>query len=84
MGDPRVVNMSPVGLARFSTLRGRLSQESYDARRLFEAIGRPDNGIHEIPCATNYCASPDRRDKPRQAVHIITDWLVRHDFASPQ
>lgn len=30
LGDPRIVNMSPVGLARFSTLRGWLSQWSYD------------------------------------------------------
>ena len=29
-GDPRVVNMSPVGLARFTTLRSWLSQWSYD------------------------------------------------------
>jgi alpha-beta hydrolase superfamily lysophospholipase len=30
LGDPRVVNMGPVGLARFSTLRSWLSQWSYD------------------------------------------------------
>lgn len=30
LGDPAVVNMSPVGLARFTTLRGWLSQWSYD------------------------------------------------------
>jgi len=30
LGDPQVVNMSPVGLARFSTLRSWLSQWSYD------------------------------------------------------
>ena len=30
LGDPRTVNMSPVGLARFSTLRSWLSQWSYD------------------------------------------------------
>ncbi len=30
LGEPRVVNMSPVGLARFSTLRSWLSQWSYD------------------------------------------------------
>ncbi len=30
LGDPRVVNMSPVGLARFATLRSWLSQWSYD------------------------------------------------------
>ncbi|MDP9116411.1 MAG: alpha/beta hydrolase, partial [Actinomycetota bacterium] len=33
LGDPRVVNMSPVGLARFSTLRSWLSQWSYDDAR---------------------------------------------------
>ena len=30
LGDPKVVNMGPVGLARFSTLRSWLSQWSYD------------------------------------------------------
>ncbi len=30
LGDPRIVNMGPVGLARFSTLRSWLSQWSYD------------------------------------------------------
>jgi pimeloyl-ACP methyl ester carboxylesterase len=30
LGDPQVVNMSPIGLARFCTLRSWLSQWSYD------------------------------------------------------
>ncbi|GAC02422.1 hypothetical protein GONAM_54_00490 [Gordonia namibiensis NBRC 108229] len=30
LGDPRIVNMGPVGLARFTTLRSWLSQWSYD------------------------------------------------------
>ena len=30
LGDPEIVNMGPVGLARFSTLRSWLSQWSYD------------------------------------------------------
>ena len=116
LGDPRVVNMSPVGLARFSTLRGWLSQWSYDdargdgvacgrdlavpalvignladdactpshTRRLFEAIGHPDKEMHEIPGATHYYAGPDQRDKLRHAVDVVTDWLVRHDFASAE
>ena len=33
LGDPRVVNMGPVGLARFCTLRSWLSQWSFDASR---------------------------------------------------
>lgn len=33
LGDPRVVNMGPVGLARFSTLRSWLSQWSFDDAR---------------------------------------------------
>lgn len=33
LGDPKIVNMSPVGLARFSTLRSWLSQWSYDDAR---------------------------------------------------
>jgi dienelactone hydrolase len=31
LGDPRIVNMSPVGLGRFCSLRSWLSQWSYDA-----------------------------------------------------
>jgi alpha-beta hydrolase superfamily lysophospholipase len=30
LGDPKIVNMSPVGLARFCSLRSWLSQWSYD------------------------------------------------------
>jgi len=30
LGEPRVVNMSPIGLARFCSLRSWLSQWSYD------------------------------------------------------
>ncbi len=37
LGDPRVVNDGPVGLARFSTLRSWMSQWSYDRS--------PGNGI---------------------------------------
>ena len=33
LGDPRIVNMGPVGLARFSTLRSWLSQWSIDESR---------------------------------------------------
>ncbi len=105
--------MSPVGLARFSTLRSWLWQwRSDDAhgdgatcgpdiavsalvignladdactpshtRRLFEAIGHPDKEMHEIHGATHYYAGPDQRDKLRETVNIVTDWLVRHDFA---
>ncbi|HEV7776014.1 MAG TPA: hypothetical protein VGO76_04055 [Luteibacter sp.] len=47
MGDPRTVNVGPVGLARFSTLRSWLSQWSYD---LSNAKG-PANAakIHHTP-----------------------------------
>jgi dienelactone hydrolase len=47
MGDPRTVNVGPVGLARFSTLRSWLSQWSYD---LSNAKG-PMNAarIHRTP-----------------------------------
>jgi hypothetical protein len=38
--------------------------------------------MHEIPGATHYYAGPDQRDALRAAVTIVTDWLVRHDFAS--
>ncbi|WP_298673837.1 alpha/beta hydrolase [uncultured Sphingomonas sp.] len=46
MGDPRIVNMSPVGLARFSTLRSWLSQWSHsdanaDGLRSLATVSKP-------------------------------------------
>ena len=113
LGDPAVVNMSPVGLARFCSLRSWLSQWSYDdangdgvecgrdiavpalvignladdactpshTRRLFEAIGNPDKEMYEIAGANHYYSGPDQRETLAKAVGIVTDWLVRHDFA---
>lgn len=111
-----MVNLSPVGLARFSTLHGWPSQWSYDdaggdgvawgpdiavpalvignlahnactpshTRRLFDAIGHPDQEMHEIRRATYHYVRFDQRDKPPTAVDVVTDWLVRHDFAEAQ
>ncbi|MDT5255920.1 MAG: hypothetical protein QOD10_1000, partial [Mycobacterium sp.] len=31
-----------------------------------------------------YYAGQDQRDKLRQAVDVVTDWLIRHDFASTE
>ena len=51
-------------------------------RRLFDAVEHPDKEMYEIPGANHYYAGPDQRDKLREAVGHVTDWLVRHDFAS--
>ena len=40
--------------------------------------------MFEIPGANHYYAGADQRDKLREAVGIVTDWLVRHQFARPQ
>ena len=89
LGDPQVVNMSPVGLARFCTLRSWLSQWSYDDAngdgvRCGRDIGHPDKEIHVIPGANHYYAGPDQRPRLQQAVATGTDWPIRHDFAGPQ
>jgi hypothetical protein len=115
LGDPQVVNMSPVGLARFSTLRSWLSQWSYDdahgdglecgpdiavpalvignladactpshTRRLFDAIGHPEKEMFEIAGANHNYACLEQRGTLRQAIGIVTDWLIRHDFAAPE
>ncbi|MCW2685396.1 MAG: alpha/beta hydrolase [Mycobacterium sp.] len=115
LGDPQVVNMSPVGLARFSTLRSWLSQWSYDeahgdglecgpdiavpalvignladactpshTRRLFDAIGHPEKEMFEIPGANHNYAGLEQRGTLRQAIGIVADWLIRHDFAAPE
>lgn len=55
-------------------------------RRLFVASGRDDRHDkekHEIPGTTHYCAGHAPRDQFRAAVDIVTDRLVRHDFARP-
>jgi alpha-beta hydrolase superfamily lysophospholipase len=44
-GDPQVVNMSPVGLARFTTLRSWLSQWSYDEARADAERCAPDISV---------------------------------------
>jgi alpha-beta hydrolase superfamily lysophospholipase len=49
-------------------------------RRLFEEIGHPDKEMHEIHGATHYYAGPDQRTQLREAVTVVTDWLVRHKF----
>lgn len=47
MGDPRIANSAPAGLARFSTLRSWLSQWSYD---FSQAKGPPSAArIHRTP-----------------------------------
>jgi hypothetical protein len=38
--------------------------------------------MYEIPGANHYYAGPDQRDKLRESVGIVTDWLIRHDLAS--
>lgn len=50
-------------------------------RRLFDAVGHPDKEMHEIPSAANDYAGTDQHGKPRAAVDVVTDRLVRHDFA---
>ncbi|GAA1480783.1 alpha/beta fold hydrolase [Gordonia sinesedis] len=45
LGDPRVVNMGPVGLARFCTLRSWLSQWSYDDANADSLRAGPDIAV---------------------------------------
>ena len=49
--------------------------------RLFEAIGHPDNEMHEIAGANHYYAGANQRDKRREGVGIVTDWLHRHGLS---
>ena len=49
--------------------------------RSCEAIGHPDKEMHEIRGANHYYAGADQRDKLREAVGIVTDWLHRHGFS---
>jgi alpha-beta hydrolase superfamily lysophospholipase len=45
LGDPRVVNMSPVGLARYTGLRSWLSQWSYDDARADAPMAAADVSV---------------------------------------
>jgi hypothetical protein len=69
MTDPRVLTTSPVGLARFCALRGRLSQWSYD-----------DANGDAMKAAYHHHSGPGRRGALREAVGICTD--RRHGFAA--
>ena len=59
LGDPRIVNMGPVGLARFCTLRSWLSQWSFDESRA--------NGVEER--AERDVSGAGHRQHRRQRVH---------------
>ena len=37
--------------------------------------------MYEIAGANHYYSGPDQRETLAQAVGIVTDWLMRHDFA---
>lgn len=50
-------------------------------RRLAEAIGHHDEEMHETLGANHYYWSTDQRDRLRQAVGVVTDWLHRHGFS---
>lgn len=55
-GDPRIVNMSPVGLARFSTLRSWLSQWSFDDARADAVAAAADVSV---PVLVVGCSADD-------------------------
>jgi alpha-beta hydrolase superfamily lysophospholipase len=48
LGDPEIVNMGPVGLARFATLRGWLSQWSLDDARADAELCGPDIDVPSL------------------------------------
>jgi hypothetical protein len=66
LGDPRIVNMGPVGLARFCTLRSWLSQWSFDESR----ANRIKNAERELSGA-------GRRQHRRQRLHASHASSVR-------
>ena len=65
--------MSPVGLARFCTLRSWLSQWSYDHANGDAVTAGPDIAVPALV----------QRETLREAVGICTDWLrPPHGFSS--
>jgi alpha-beta hydrolase superfamily lysophospholipase len=56
MGEPRQVNNSPAGLARFCTLRSWLSQWSYDLSRANGVVAAADV---KVPCLQIYNSADD-------------------------
>ena len=88
LGDPRLVNNGPVGLARFCTLRSWLSQWSYDdalgdGLRAAAAISVPvfviDNGADPV-CypshATELYDAVSHGDKERHTIEGATHYYI--------
>jgi len=70
LGDPRVVNMSPVGLARFCTLRSWLSQWSYDDAHAdgLRSAARIDVPVLVISNSADDACTPDQAQSLFDAV----------------
>jgi pimeloyl-ACP methyl ester carboxylesterase len=93
MGDPRTVNVGPVGLARFSTLRSWLSQWSYDlsnAKGPMNAarIGKTpvlqiENGADDAVPATHNPAIRDALATPDKA-YLTIDGATHYYAGQPE
>lgn len=90
LGDPQVVNMSPVGLARFCTLRSWLSQWSYDDANGDAVKAGPDIAVPTLVVgnlADDACTPSHTRrlfeaiDHPDKEMHEIAG--ANHYYLGP-
>lgn len=77
LGDPRVVNDGPVGLARFSTLRSWLSQWGYDTARGDALASAADVGepVLVIGNTADDACTPSHTHRLFEAVPHDRKWL---------
>ncbi|SHN43543.1 alpha/beta hydrolase [Cryptosporangium aurantiacum] len=90
LGDPRIVNNGPVGLARFTTLRSWLSQWSYDEARGDGVRCAADVGVPTLVIgnsADDACTPSHTRrlfdavGHPDRALHVVQG--ATHYYAGP-
>ena len=92
LGDPRVVNDGPVGLARFSTLRSWLSQWSYDESNAdgIDCAGRIRSPLLVIDNSADDACTPSHSERLRAAAarceqtHHVVKGANHYYFGQPE
>lgn len=84
MGDPRIVNNSAAALARFSSLRGWLSQWSYDYAQVDSVDSGPRITVPAIvmTAAADDACPPEHTDKMYSALGSADKFKVTIDHAN--
>lgn len=92
LGDPRQVNMSPIGLARFSSLRSWLSQWSIDRTNAHgpDCLRRVKSPVLVIEHSADDACTPSHAKRlfdalqPGQGQHIAIEGANHYYFGQPE